>query len=533
MTETVADLFLSALDRFPERTLMREFRGRSWTYREAAQRVAATVRSLGELGIEPGDRLVCYLEDITEAVFMQLACAHRGVITVHFSPRLSAESAAEVVERVEARGLFSTPALAPALHGRGLRLIEPAIAWEGSDAAAREALGSQAAARRSGDIYMYQPTSGTTGSFNLVMRTHAPFLHVAKCQAVGFRAEEPARFSWAEPLTHGPGHYDLCTVLWLGGEGVIPSERDAAASLAELRALDPVEVGGPPRLIRSLYKQYLALGGEASGPWFGPSAKVLISGGGIAELEAHRVAERQGLDVVEVYGMTETGFLAMTERGHWRPGYVGRVLPGAELKVAPDGELLARTPWQMLGYFSDPGLTAARTSDGFFRTGDYCEVTADGMLKYLGRKKDVFNTPDGSNIHPAHIEQLILDFDWVRQAALVGDGEPFLVALLVVAGVPAAAANVTGYLDPPAHAALYARAAADLAALNRTLARNEQVRRFALFDRPMSDELYKLTGQGKIGRNRKAIQLHYRDELARLYSDAAPPLATVPNPADR
>jgi long-chain acyl-CoA synthetase len=142
----------------------------------------------------------------------------------------------------------------------------------------------------------------------------------------------------------------------------------------------------------------------------------------------------------------------------------------------------------MLGYFSDPGLTAARTSDGFFRTGDYCEVTADGMLKYLGRKKDVFNTPDGSNIHPAHIEQLILDFDWVRQAALVGDGEPFLVALLVVAGVPAAAANVTGYLDPPAHAALYARAAADLAALNRTLARNEQVRRFALFDRPMPGE---------------------------------------------
>ena len=528
---TVAGLFLGALDRFPERTFLREFHGTAWSYREAARRVAAMARSLAAHGLAPGDRLVCWLEEIVPACFVQLACAHAGVIPVHFSSRLSAESVAQLVARVGARGVFTVAPLAEALAPWALPRVEPATEWEGGDAEARALLGRLAAERRAGDLFMLQPTSGTTGSFNLVMRTHTAVIHSAECHAVGFRAEdEPAcRYAMVEPLTHGPGNYDLCTVLLLGAEGVLTSERDAQTSLAELREIDPAVIGGPPRLIRSLYKQYLAEGGEAKGRWFGPSAKVVASGGGLAELDAHRTAERQGVDVVEIYGMTETGFLALGVRGGWREGYVGRVLPGVELRIAPDGELLARTERQMLGYWGDPELTRARTTeDGFFYSGDYCEVTPDGWLKYLGRKKDVFNTPDGSNIYPAHIEQQILARDWARQVALVGDGQPFVVALVVVEeALAAGAGGAQGFLDPAAHRELHARVAVELRAINRGLADNERVRRFALFARPMEEALYRLAGQGKIARNRAAILAHYAEAIARLYSESAPSLARV------
>jgi long-subunit acyl-CoA synthetase (AMP-forming) len=509
--ETVPELFLAAVDRYPERVFLRPFGARPVSYREAARRVAATAQALLDAGLGLGDRLVCYTEELVPALFVQLACAHTGVVPLHLPPRFAVDSMLALCRRIDARGLFTTASVA----APSLPLVDSA--WSGADAEARALLERLAASRRSSDVYQIQPTSGTTGQFNLVVRTHDPIVHTGWCyvDACGFRAADdpPLRVLFSQPLTHGPGNYSLCMVLRLAAEGVIPSELDAKARLAEVRELDPAFGALPFRVWRSLYDQYVAQG--AQGKWWSPSAAVLICGASAPDLEVLRAARAHGIDVMEHYGMVETGSLVLTERGAWREGWMGKVLPDVELRSAPDGELLARTPRMMLGYLDDRELTASEhTADGFFHTRDYCEITPDGYVRYLGRKKDRFNTLDGSNIHPGHIEQRLELLDWCKQVVLVGDRRPYVVALIVVD-------------DATPIGELYERARNDIARINAQLETIEQVRRFALLDRPMSAELYKLAGQGKIGRNRQAIEAAYRDEIERLYADDAPDLCRV------
>jgi len=507
--ESVPELFAIALDRYPERVFLRPFGAPPVTYREAARRVAATSQALLDAGLGPGDRLVCYTEELIPALFVQLACAHTGVIPLHLPPRFAVEPMLALYRRIDARGLFTTASVA----APSLALVDRT--WAGSDAEARRLLEQLAASRRSSDIYQIQPTSGTTGNFNLVVRTHAPIVHTGWCyvDACGFRADDPPlRVLFSQPLTHGPGNYSLCMVLRLAAEGVVPSELDTKARLAEVRELDPAFGALPFRVWRSLYDQYVAAG--AQGRWWSPSAAVLICGASAPDLDVLRAAQAHGIDVMEHYGMVETGSLVLTERGAWREGWMGKVLPDVELRSAPDGELLTRTPRMMLGYLDDPELTASEhTPDGFFHTRDFCELTPDGYVRYLGRKKDRFNTLDGSNIHPGHIEQRLETLPWCKQVVLVGDRRPYLVALIVG--------------DGPPSPELYARARTDIAAINQQLVTIEKVRRFALLDRPMSAELYKLAGQGKVGRNRQAIEVTYRDTIELLYSDQAPDVGVV------
>jgi long-chain acyl-CoA synthetase len=209
--------------------------------------------------------------------------------------------------------------------------------------------------------------------------------------------------------------------------------------------------------------------------------------------------------------------VSLTRRGHWREGVVGEVLPDVEARIAEDGELLVKTPVLMLGYYGEPEQTKnAFTPDGFYKTGDYAEITPDRCLRLLGRKKDVFNTYDGSNIHPARIEERLERIGWVKQAALVGDQRPYVVALAVVEAT-GTSAEADGYLSPEQAPALYAKAGEDLAKLNTELEANERIRRFALLERPMADQLYSAAGQGKVRRNRPEIVKVYAARIEALY----------------
>ena len=118
---------------------------------------------------------------------------------------------------------------------------------------------------------------------------------------------------------------------------------------------------------------------------------------------------KQGIDVGEEYGSTEAGLVVMTPFGAWRPGFVGKVLIGAEVKIAEDRELLVRSVGRMVGYLHDEEANRNTfTPDGFCRLGDFAEIDADGFVRLLGRKKEVLNAPDGTNVSAVQLESLIL-----------------------------------------------------------------------------------------------------------------------------
>ena len=536
MTEpTIGNLFLETLASFPDRTFVHELNrsiDRRWTYREASLRLAAAVEQLeSRVELSRGQRVVCYLEDMVPSAMFQLACAHLGATTIFLSPLFSVELLGRLARRLETRFVYTTAARAGSLDELDLTVLtyerlfgdEPSLGTE----RAEQILRSAAERTRGDDHYIMQPTSGSTGDPKLAVRTQRSMYRSAVHHGLGMSASDEAqRVLMVASLTHAFGQSILAAAVRLGAELSVPDALDVSCSLDLVRRLDPTYLLMPPRVLRALFAQCA----DREQPLFGPSARLFQFTGapGDADLLAH--LEASGVRVVEMYGSTETGQLAMTKPGTWKPGVVGPPLPDVVLRIADDGELLAKSPGSMIGYFGDDALTsAAFTSDGFYRTGDFAEITEDGMLRILGRKRDVFNVSDGSNIYPGRIETTIEALPWVKQVVLFGDQRPYLVALLVVQGIEEGAAP-DGLLDPAEHADLHARARRDLAEVNAAIEPNERVRRFMLFARPMPSELYGQANLGKIRRDRRGLSSVYSSRIEELYSASVHPSRVLLEP---
>ena len=114
-------------------------------------------------------------------------------------------------------------------------------------------------------------------------------------------------------------------------------------------------------------------------------------------------------------------------------GKVGIPLAGTEIKILEDGELCMKGGHVTNGYYKqDEATKEAFDSDGWLHTGDLAEIGEDGYVKIIGRKKEIIITSGGKNIAPVELEDLIKPHPLVGQICMVGDGQKFLSALIVL-----------------------------------------------------------------------------------------------------
>ncbi|RZU12109.1 long-chain acyl-CoA synthetase [Kribbella rubisoli] len=141
-----------------------------------------------------------------------------------------------------------------------------------------------------------------------------------------------------------------------------------------------------------------------------------------------------GVPVLEGYGLTETtAAVAVNLPDDIRIGTVGRPLPGVTVAVAEDGELLFKGGQVMQGYWkNDEATAAAIDAEGWFHTGDLGEFDVDGFIKITGRKKEILVTAGGKNVAPSMLEDQIRLHPLVSQCMVVGDGKPFIAALITI-----------------------------------------------------------------------------------------------------
>lgn len=136
-------------------------------------------------------------------------------------------------------------------------------------------------------------------------------------------------------------------------------------------------------------------------------------------------------EVFEGYGLTECSPVVTVNRpGHVKLGTVGPAVPDTELQVVDDtglvggvgdkGELWVRGPQVMKGYWQNPEATAeAITADGWFKTGDYATIDADGYVSIVDRKKDMIIV-SGFNVFPSEVEELVNAHPGVFESAVIG-----------------------------------------------------------------------------------------------------------------
>jgi fatty-acyl-CoA synthase len=138
-----------------------------------------------------------------------------------------------------------------------------------------------------------------------------------------------------------------------------------------------------------------------------------------------QIIDRMGMkSVCAAYGLSEASpNVAMSdwrEPEHLRVEGLALPLPGIEIRISSEGEIQVRGWSLMRGYVNDPEQTAkAFTDDGWLRTGDLGELTADGRLRMFGRMKDLFRV-GGENVAPAEVEQVLLAHPAVETAQVIG-----------------------------------------------------------------------------------------------------------------
>jgi long-chain acyl-CoA synthetase len=217
-------------------------------------------------------------------------------------------------------------------------------------------------------------------------------------------------------------------------------------------------------------------------------------------------AER-GLPILPGYGLTETSpVVAASTREFRRTGSVGRPLPNVAVQVAGDGEILVRGPTVMLGYWRDEAATTDMVRNGWLHTGDLGELDADGFLYVRGRKKELIVLSTGKKVFPTHVETLLTASPLIEQAAVFGDDRPGLVALIV--------SRSEG--PPKGYQVRSEQIAAEIARCLVAAASEEQVRQFAIVDRPFSIDRGEMTA--KLSLCRSVIERNFAAELDSIFS---------------
>ena len=302
------------------------------------------------------------------------------------------------------------------------------------------------------------------------------------------------------------------------GRGAI-FDRAAETAIAYSRGLDQ---GKPSVAVRAQHAVFSRLVYGKLRDALGGRCEFAVSGGAPLGERLGHFYRGIGLTVLEGYGLTETtAALTVNLPDALKIGTVGRPLPGTAVRVAEDGELLFQGGQVFTGYWRNDEATAeVLEADGWFHTGDVGEVDDEGFVRITGRKKEILVTAGGKNVAPAVLEDRVRAHALVDQCLVVGDGQPFIAALVTLDREAVAAwaeqhgktAEGRGPRRRPRPARRDRGAVEDA---NKAVSKAESIRKFRILPDEWTEEGGQLTPSLKLKRN--VVMREAKDEVAALY----------------
>ena len=299
--------------------------------------------------------------------------------------------------------------------------------------------------------------------------------------------------------------------------------RAAEVAIAYSRALD--DSGRPAFGLRTQHAMFDRLVYGKLRAALGGRAEYAISGGAALSERLCHFFRGVGVTVLEGYGLTETtGAVTVNRPDRNKIGTVGLPLPGVAVKIGDEGEILLSGPNVYRGYWQNEAATKETfAEDDWFRTGDIGELDEEGFLRITGRKKEMIVTAGGKNVAPAVLEDRLRSHALISQTMVVGDGRPFIAALITLDpetlgpwkerhGKPADATVATLREDPDLIAAV--QSAVDDA--NKAVSRAESIRKFRILDDDFTQESGQLTV--KLGIRRSVLMKDFAADIEALYS---------------
>ncbi len=252
--------------------------------------------------------------------------------------------------------------------------------------------------------------------------------------------------------------------------------------------------------------------------------KVRAAGSGAAPIAPEVLEFFFGIGVIiyEIYGMTENSAVATSNKpGRVKLGTVGEPHPDIEVAIDEDtGEILTRHPAVFGGYWNKPEQTAeVLDDDGWLHTGDVGEWVDGTHVRIVDRLKDIIITAGGKNVSPSEIENSLKTSPFIKEAVVIGDRKPYLVALIGIefdtVGDWAQRRRIpyTTYRDLSEKEEVLRLVQGVIKDTNEKYARAENVRKFRMMPKELDHEDGELTATQKV----KRTSLH--DMFARLVDD--------------
>ncbi|MCS0636354.1 long-chain fatty acid--CoA ligase [Streptomyces sp. LP05-1] len=542
--------------------------------------VRAAAKGLIARGVRPGDRVALISRTRYEWVRMDFAIWSAGAVTVPVYETSSAEQIQWILGDSGAVAVMvESGAHADAVESVRDRLPELRHLWRIDRGGLEELAGAGAgvpdetleertSAAKADDIATIVYTSGTTGRPKGCVLTHRNFF--AECGNVVERLKPLFRTGDCSVLLFLPAAHvfgrlvEVAAVLAPIRLGCVSDIKNLTDDLASFR---PTLILGVPRVFEKVYNGARAKAqADGKGRIFdgaaqtaiayshaldtpqGPSlglklrhfvfdklvygklravlggrCEAAISGGAPLGARLGHFYRGIGFSVLEGYGLTETcAATAFNPYDRPKVGTVGQPLPGSVLRIADDGEVLVHGEHVFSGYWNNESATAEALADGWFHTGDIGTLDEDGYLAITGRKKEILVTAGGKNVAPAVIEDRIRGNALVAECMVVGDGRPFVGALVTLDeeflgrwaaehGKPAGS-TAASLKDDPDLLAEVQRAVDDG---NAAVSKAESVRKFRILNAQFTEEAGHITPSLKLKRN--VVAKDFADEIEAIY----------------
>ncbi|MBK4157985.1 AMP-binding protein [Corynebacterium macginleyi] len=297
-------------------------------------------------------------------------------------------------------------------------------------------------------------------------------------------------------------------------------EQSEKIAIEYSKALDTPE--GADRLLKIKHKLFDKLVYSTIRQGVGGNVQYCITGGSAMGHDLLHWFRGIGIPVYEGYGLTETAAAAAVDYLDQSIGTVGPPLGGVTLRINDDGEVCIKGAMVFQGYWNAPEATREAFDDGWYNTGDLGEIDDDGKLTITGRKKDLIVTAGGKNVSPGPMEDILRGHPLISQAMVVGDGKPFVGALITLDpdilkrwkldhNIPENRSMSDIATDPTLRAELQDA----VNKVNATVSHAEGIKKFYILESDLTEDENELTPTMKVKRN--VVAQRYASAIEHIY----------------
>ncbi len=406
--------------------------GRVLTYGSLWEATGEAVEIMTSRGVGPGDRVMMVGENGLQLVPLMLAASELDAWGVPLNARMAEREVAAIRDFTDCRLAIYCATDSPdaAQHGKqaGARLHEDILfgdlAIGATDPEARPEPVHEGNAEQTAVLVF---TSGTTGEPKGVRMSHRGLIYMGSNMAQLRGINSADMLYNISPISHTIGLGAVLMTAFSVGACVELIGRFTPAHLASALAEERVSI---VIAVPMAFRRMLEYSEENGASLKSAPLRMIATAGAVLDPGLKlRAEEGFGVPLGNSYGMTEMNPIARskigitdTEVGFPQPGTDFRIVRADGEDAAPgeQGEVWARGPGQMLGYYRNEEETA-RTfrPGGFIATGDIAVVDEAGMLRIVGRNKEVIDR-SGFNVYPVEVESVLGLFPGVAVAAVLG-----------------------------------------------------------------------------------------------------------------